>query len=62
MYFPHSINRFLFVLEKQLFSCEDDTENLKAEIRVVSRKVHKLTLSDFFRIMHGQVRKFCAVN
>lgn len=62
MYSPYGINRFLFVMEKQLVSCEDDTENLKAKIRFVLRKVHKLTLSDFCCIIHGQVRKFCAVN
>jgi hypothetical protein len=42
--------------------CEDDTKTLKAKILVVPRKVHKLTLSDFCCIIHGQVRKFCAVN
>ena len=62
MYSPYSINRFLFIMEKQLVSCEGDTENLKAKIRFVPRKVHKLTFSDFCCIIHGHVRKFCAVN
>jgi len=49
-------------MEQQIVSCEDDTENLKAKILVVSLKVYKLKWSDFCCIIHGQVRKFCAVN
>jgi hypothetical protein len=45
MYSSHSINRCLFVMEKQMVSFEDDTENLKAKILVVPRKVQKITLS-----------------